>query len=133
MKTRAGGRVVDRSILKLFTRLVLFWQYINATVMHYNGWYAVVCFFYRFSEFMSLNSGKQNMQWLVWNSFLSRDVQRKNVVNTVDMSSLWAPWKNGTYTNKNTEQHKDTEQHTITRTARPNRHSEKNYFLCFSD
>ena len=29
-----------------------------------------------------------------------RDVQRKYVVNNVDMSSLRAPWQNGPYTNK---------------------------------
>jgi len=28
-----------------------------------------------------------------------RDVQRKNVVINVDMSSLWAPWLNGPYKN----------------------------------
>ena len=28
-----------------------------------------------------------------------RDVQIKNVVNNVDMSSLRAPWRNGTYKN----------------------------------
>jgi len=28
-----------------------------------------------------------------------RDVQRKNVVNNVDKSSLWAPWQNGPYKN----------------------------------
>ena len=54
------------------TRLVLVWQCIHAIVMHYNGWYDVV-FVYRISEILSLNSGKQIMQWLVWTSFLSRD------------------------------------------------------------
>ena len=28
-----------------------------------------------------------------------RDVQRKNVVNNVDKSNLWAPWQNGPYKN----------------------------------
>jgi len=28
-----------------------------------------------------------------------RDVQRQNVVNNNDMSSLWAPWQNGPYKN----------------------------------
>ena len=28
-----------------------------------------------------------------------RDVQRKNVVNNVDKSTLWAPWQNGPYKN----------------------------------
>jgi len=28
-----------------------------------------------------------------------RDVQRKNVVNNVEKSSLWAPWQNGPYKN----------------------------------
>ena len=27
------------------------------------------------------------------------DVQRKNVVNNLDKSSLWAPWQNGPYKN----------------------------------
>jgi len=35
-----------------------------------------------------------------------RDVQRKNVVNNVEMSSLRAPWQNDLYKNKHTEQHK---------------------------
>ena len=38
-----------------------------------------------------------------------RDVQRQNVVNNVDMSSLRAPWQNGRYKNKHTEQHKNTQ------------------------
>ena len=29
-----------------------------------------------------------------------KDVQRKSVVNNVDMSSLKAPWQNGQYTNQ---------------------------------
>jgi len=37
------------------------------------------------------------------------DVQRKNVVNNVDMSSLRAPWQNGPYKSKHTEQHKNTQ------------------------
>ena len=43
-----------------------------------------------------------------------RDVQRKNVVNNVDKSSLWAPRQNGPY--KNTQNITNTEytktQHT---------------------
>jgi len=35
-----------------------------------------------------------------------RDVQRKNVVNTVDKSSLWALWQDGPYKNtKNITKH----------------------------
>jgi len=34
------------------------------------------------------------------------DVQRKNVVNNVDMSSLRTLWQNGPYKNQHTEQHK---------------------------
>jgi len=37
-----------------------------------------------------------------------RDVQRKNVANNVDMISLRAPWQNGLYEEKHTEQHKNT-------------------------
>jgi len=37
-----------------------------------------------------------------------RQVQRKNVVNNVDMSSLRAPWQNDPYKNKHTEQHNNT-------------------------
>ena len=34
------------------------------------------------------------------------DVQRQNVVNNVDKSSLWAPWQNGPYKNtQNITQH----------------------------
>ena len=36
-----------------------------------------------------------------------RDVQRKNVVNNVDMSSVRTPWQNDPYKNIHTEQHKD--------------------------
>ena len=36
------------------------------------------------------------------------DVQRKNVVNNVDMSSLRAPWQNGPYKNQHIERHKNT-------------------------
>jgi len=37
---------------------------------------------------------KHNINW--------RDVQRKNIANNVAMSSLRAPWQNGSYTNKHT-------------------------------
>ena len=37
-----------------------------------------------------------------------RDGQWKNGVTNVDMSSLRAPWQNGQYTEKHTEQHKNT-------------------------
>ena len=40
-----------------------------------------------------------------------RDVHRKNVVNNVDTSSLRAPWQNGPYTEKHTEQHKKHVEH----------------------
>ena len=33
------------------------------------------------------------------NNIKGRDVQRKNVVNNVDKSGLWAPWQNGPYKN----------------------------------
>jgi len=39
-----------------------------------------------------------------------KDVQRKNVVNNVDMSSLRTPWQNDTYKNKPTENHKNTQK-----------------------
>ena len=39
---------------------------------------------------------KQNLNI---NNINGRDVQRKNVVNNVDKSSLWAPWQNGPYKN----------------------------------
>ena len=35
-----------------------------------------------------------------------REVQRKNIVNNVDRSSLRAQWQNGAYKNKHIEQHK---------------------------
>ena len=34
-----------------------------------------------------------------WLNINGGDVQRKNVVNNVDKSSLWAPWQNGPYKN----------------------------------
>ena len=37
-----------------------------------------------------------------------KDVQRKYVVNNVDMSSLRAPQQKGPYTEKHTEQYKNT-------------------------
>lgn len=36
------------------------------------------------------------------------DWRDKTVVSNVDISSLRAPWQNGSYTNKHTEQHKNT-------------------------
>jgi len=54
-----------------------------------------------------------------------RDVQRKNVVNNVDMSSLRASWQNGPYT-ANTQNNPKTR-----RTIRRNRHSEKNIVCVF--
>ena len=47
--------------------------------------------------FMNLNSdvGSSNNR----NIINGGDVQRKNVVNNVDKSSLWAPWQNGPYKN----------------------------------
>jgi len=50
-------------------------------------------------------------------------IQRKNVVNNVDMSSLMAPWHNGPY--KNTQNNTKTR-----RTPRRNRHSEKTTSIC---
>ena len=46
----------------------------------------------------------------MWKNINLRDVQIKNVVNDVDISSLRAPWQNGTmaYKNQHTEQHKNT-------------------------
>jgi len=65
---------------------------------------------------------------LTWSNIIHvywRDVQRKNVVNNVDMSSLRPPWQNGLYKNQYTE-------HTKTqRTPRRNRNLEKNSFFAF--
>jgi len=55
-----------------------------------------------------------------------RDVQRKNVVNNVDMSRLRAPWQNGSYTEKHAKQQKTC------RTPRRNKQSEIKLFLWFS-
>jgi len=49
-----------------------------------------------------------------WNMFTNinwRDVQRNNVVNNADRSSLRAPWQNGPYKNKHIEQHKNNTEH----------------------
>ena len=54
-----------------------------------------------------------------------KDFQRRNVVYTVDMSSLRAPWQNGPYKIQHTEQHKTR------RTPRRSRHLEKNLVLVF--
>jgi len=57
-----------------------------------------------------------------------KDVQRKNVVNNDDMSSLRAPRQNDPYKTQHTEQHKTR------RTPRRNRHLYKNIiFFVFSD
>jgi len=40
-----------------------------------------------------------------------RDVKRKNIVTNVDMSSLRAPWQNGSYKNQHTEKHEEHEKH----------------------
>jgi len=37
-----------------------------------------------------------------------RNVQRKNAVNNVDVSSLMAPWQNSPYINQHKEQHKNS-------------------------
>jgi len=42
------------------------------------------------------------------------DIQRENVVNNVDRSSLRAPWQNGTFKNKHIEQHKNAEKPDVT-------------------
>jgi len=39
----------------------------------------------------------RNYYFFCFTSINGRDVQRKNVVNKVDKSSLWAPWQNGPY------------------------------------
>jgi len=51
-----------------------------------------------------------------------RDLQRKNVVNNVDKSSLSAPWQNGPY-RKHTE-HQRTEHNKTRSIQRHNRHLE---------
>ena len=53
------------------------------------------------------------------------DVHRMYVVNNVDMSSLKAPWQNGTYKNNYTEQHKTR------RTPRRNKYLEQTIFVFF--
>jgi len=61
-------------------------------------------------------------------SFLNinwRDVQIKNGVNNVDMSSLKAPWQNDPYT-ENKQNNSKTR-----RSPRRNRHSENKLFLLF--
>jgi len=52
-----------------------------------------------------------------------RDVQRKNVVNNVDKSSVWAPLQTGPY--KNTQSIKNTKYTKTQQTIR------NNYFLYF--
>ena len=47
-----------------------------------------------------------------------RDVQRKNIVNNVDMSSLRTPWQNGPYKNQHTERHKNTKNTMTQQTLR---------------
>jgi len=48
------------------------------------------------SQIKKIQSNQVNTNW--------RDVQRENVVNNVYMSSLRAPWQNGSHTDKHTEQ-----------------------------
>jgi len=59
------------------------------------------------------SSSSKRLRWIRWTITFCfgyninwRDVQRKNVVNNVDKSSLRAPCQKGPYTNKHTEQHK---------------------------
>jgi len=47
-----------------------------------------------------------------------RDVQRKNVVHNVDMSSSRASWLNGPFKNKHKEQHKNTQNIQTQQTCR---------------
>ena len=42
---------------------------------------------------------------------LKKDVQRKNVINNVAISSLSAPWQNGPCKNQHTERRKTLEHH----------------------
>ena len=58
--------------------------------------------------------------WLKYN-INGRDVQRKNVVNNVDKSSLPTPWQNGPY--KNTQ---NITKHGVTKTQQTLRNS----FFC---
>ena len=58
-----------------------------------------------------------NINWI--------DVQRKNFVNNVDMSSLRVPWPNGPNT------HKKQNNLSTPSTPRRNRHSETNYFFLY--
>ena len=60
---------------------------------------------------MYFNKGQQcNINW--------RDVQKHNVVNTVNMSSVKAPWQNGQIiqklTNRTTQKHVHVQHHDST-------------------
>ena len=67
------------------------------------------------NETLQWDNQDHNINW--------SDVQRKDVVNNVDMSSLKAPWQYDPHKNKHIKQHKTH------RTPKCNRHSEK-MFLC---
>ena len=59
-------------------------------------------------KYMDTNSHLHAYMRLVYcNNKHWRDVQRKNVVNNLDMSSLRVPWQKSPYKNKHTEQHKN--------------------------
>ena len=57
--------------------------------------------------------------FIIFRNINCRDVQRKNVINNVDKSSLRAPWQNGPHKNQHTERHKTR------RTPWCNRHLKK--------
>ena len=57
-----------------------------------------------YSSHMCVNESSSVHSNINW-----RDVQRKNVVNNVDMSSLRAPWQIGPYTEKHIEHHDATD------------------------
>jgi len=98
-------------IIKLKTLLYhsYTWQNKNNGVWHANRDSSLRC------VYMSLRV-------TVWTNNINwRDVQRKNVVNNVDKSSLRAPWQNGPYTQNDTK---------TRRTPYCNRHLENKTIFC---
>ena len=102
---------VYEEIYSIYDNIIIYFKTIEWL---YTAWYK-----WLWNKVFKLTSLFSNINW--------RDVQRKNVVNNVDMSSLRAPWQNGPYKN-------NTQNDTKTRTTPcSNRHLDKTIVLCLSD
>jgi len=135
------------SMLKLFSKIIALEQIMTQNTQHFEiAWYLKVCWLYKLVR-LALKviffpckqdfTGVSNFHFVadcrrslylftgVHHNINWRDVQRKNVVNNIDMSGWRTSWQNGPYktnTQNNTK---------ARRTPRRNRHSEINVCVFF--